>query len=270
VYLDVLEGMARNESVVLDTRSNFTYGLPKKARIPKTKEQWRAMQNTHGKLTNNYAQIDNKTVQIEGDLELADIQPAKADNHNFRYLKPDEVSVRYKALHRSLLLGDPISLATHPTLGCTLNFKQDVLNSTPYCDGAHPTSSSSHNQQGPTKKPSLQQEIIFWVKDSGDRYYPLTWATFAHLYRTKRIAPIRLTSASGWRLFSDEERIFVVPNDFISLPGSPPPLESVALVASSAAAATAAGAEPSVHSVTPAVYYSNSAKILLEPPAPTL
>lgn len=262
VYRDVLEGMRRNESVVIDTRLNFTCGLPKKARIPRTKEQWRSMQNVQGKLTNNYAQIDISTIRIEGPLTLVDIQPIRADNNNMRFLKADEIESRLKALPRAALLGSPISIAHHPVFGSSKNFRAEVFGSD---DPSKPTSIATEDaaavdagndeKKAALKKPSLQQEWIFWLKDGNNRHYPMTVAAFAHLYRTGKMQPIELASPSGWMMFSDEDRIFVIPRDFatakdlsVTIQDSPSTLSSAAPIQSD---------------ITPAVKLSKSAATVL-------
>jgi hypothetical protein len=230
LYSEVLEGIRRNESVVIDTRLNFTHGLPKKARIARTREQWRSMQNVHGKLTNNYAQIDITTIKIDGPLILDDIQPVRADSNNFRFLFPEEMEPKCKNLPRNVMLGTPISIARKQQPGSGRNFRNEVFGSddtktTLNTIGGDSSPAETANESGElatrsaTKKPTLAQEWIYWWKDVNSRRYPMTQAVFAHLYRAGRISKlengkIEIASPTGFRLFCDEDRVFVIPSDF--------------------------------------------------------
>jgi hypothetical protein len=227
LFTDVLEGMKRNDSAVIDTRLNFTYGLPRKARIPRTREQWRLMQNVQGKLTNNYAQIDSSTIKLEGPIELVSIQNVRADNNNFRFLKPDELEQKLRSLPRTAMLGSPASIAQHPMFASARVFRAeafahpDAANAAnagaaaeaadPDADGNEPLSARKGSAG---KKQALLQEWIFWVRDRNRRHAPMTIATFAHLYNNNRIQPIVIDDPSGWMIFSDEDRNFIIPRSF--------------------------------------------------------
>jgi len=282
VYRDVLDGMRRNESVVIDTRLNFTYGLPKKARIPRTREEWRSMQNEKGKLTNNYAQIDSNTVKIDGDLTLVDVQPVRADNNNYRYQKKeDEIEARLLSLPRAALLGSPISIANHPAFGTARNFRTEVMGTstgaaTTISTGNTPvttigkaevdemlTEAGNDEKKSAAKKPSLAQEWIFWVRDSHNRHYPMTVAAFAHMYRTGQIPSIVLHSFSGWTMFSDEDRIFVVPKHFINPSNTAPTCATATSAAEITPAVTTPAAAVAAVAVTPAVKLSKSVTQIL-------
>ena len=208
MYSDVLAAVKRGESVIIDSRNNFTYGLPKKAKIPKTKEEWVSMLSPNEKLCNAYAQVDKTTVKIEGDLEFVDVQPVKADSNNYRFLKPDELQMKMKSMPRTCALGTPDSLASHPLIGSARNFRNEAL-------GSASETISSAESASTAKKSSVNHEWIVWVKDKADHHYPMTVATFAHMKREGRMEGALLRSASGWQLFADEERIFIVPRDYL-------------------------------------------------------
>lgn len=222
LYTGVLEGMRRQETAVVDTRLNFTFGLPKKARIPKDREQWRSLQNLHGKLTNHYAPIDMQTVKIEGPLTVVDFQPLRADGNNFRFLKKEELVPKLTLLN---LLGSPESFNNNQT---------------------------HSNKSG-------GEGCIVWVKDKNDRLYPMTEATWAHLYRSRKIAPVQIHSDSGWQLRCDQDRIFVVPQDFIP----PPPDKPTTDQPTGDTNPTASDMNLPAEHVTPAVALSKAAPKIL-------
>jgi hypothetical protein len=241
---DVLEGMRRNEAVLVDTRFNFAYSLPRKARIATNAKEWRQAVSLKGRLTNCYVQVDTNTLNIEGPLELIDIQPVTADNGNFRYLTDAEMDDRLKHGVRTALLGDPLSLATHPTVtGASLDghpnptLADEFTNPRPVLEPLylHPKSKDAHTvtpspSPSPSRPPPAQRrratltgEYIFWVQDKQRRMYPMAIGTFRRLLKQRRMSqPIVLDSPTGWTFFCDEDRTFVLPRDFLPVPATSP------------------------------------------------
>ena len=295
-YLNVLEAIRANESVVIDTRLNFTYGLPKKARIPRSSQQWRAMQGLQGKLTPNYGQIDICTVRIEGPLTYDDIQPVRADNNNFRYLKPGEIGPKLRALPRTVLLGSAISIAQHPSFGMSRDFRAEAFAKS---DSATTTTSSAaataaaneemteaeeanspkRGKSSAPKKPGLQQEWIIWTHDRNGRHFPMTPATFGDLmrmgYSRANGKDLEFHSPSGWTMFCDEDRMFVVPKAWIQQLVKPENNNNNTTTTTTNTTTSSTSASTCTATVTPAVQLSKSASLLMAqaspaPPPPAL
>jgi len=230
-YLHVLGEMRSNKSVVVDTRLNFTYGLPKKARIPRTTQQWWSMQNLQGKLTNNYGQINIMSVRIENPLTYNDMQTVRADNNNFRYLNPEEYAAKARTLPRTVLLGSATSLAQHPNF-TTHNFRAEVFPPSEEITEAEEANSPKRGSKSQaSKKPGLQQEWIVWTRDKNGRKFPMTPATYADLKRlgysrwSNETQSEEFHSESGWTIFCDEDRLFVIPKGWLPkiIPSAIPP-----------------------------------------------
>jgi hypothetical protein len=267
-YGKVLSAMRKNESVVIDTRLNFCYGLPKKARIAKSAEQWHSWRSKNGKLVNGYAQIDLTSVKIEGPLTLVDMQPLRADSNNFRFLKTSELIPKLRSLPRTVTLGSPDSLLQHPIMGTEPNFAEEIFGSNSHhnteeknTDEVSIKTTTNNNTTLSTRKSAPPTEWIFWVRDKNHHHYPMTPACFAHLYRQGIIAPISIESKSGWKLCSDEDRNFIVPSDFIPTKNNPIP-------SSSSSSDQFKKPIPVERLPTPAVANSKSANLLI-PTTPT-
>ena len=213
LYRLTVESVHKNQGAIMDSRGNFVFGIPKKGHFVGSLEEWRSVQDRGGKLTNQFVQIASNSINIKGPLILVHIQNIRADADTFRYLKPEEYLTKEKSLHRNMLLGSSISIEQHPELGVVFNPAAEI-----FPDDDNNTNNNEEIKKKKVPQPSLQGEWIFWLKEEGDKYnvhYPMTIATFAQLYRSGIISQIKIHSEKGWTLFTDEERTFLIPNNFI-------------------------------------------------------
>jgi hypothetical protein len=234
---EALRQMRANEIVLVDTRKNFTFTMPKRARIAASGEQWAQTRlQAQDKLSNTYAAVASDTIVPPITLTLVDIQPVKADGGNGRFLTPEELAPRLAGLPRAARLGASSSFAAPraPNPPNRAVGHEGHPGSRPGAPpGAQPV--GEPRVQGPAGPAPLGtaggvaggarrggagavQEHIFWVRDPVlNMARGMTIGTFAELYRTGAIAPIEMRSDSGWALVCDEDRVFTVPRHFLPL-----------------------------------------------------
>jgi hypothetical protein len=237
-YEMVMEAMRKQQTVVMDSRWNLTYMLPKKSKIAMTQQQWRQVVSGDDKLTSNVVCVDPNTLVFEEPLEVVDIQPLRA-SPNASFLTVREINLKSKnLLNTSILIGSRFSLNrnTKPVTGTlSADFEQKIQTNT--------------NNAG-VKRTVTPGEWVVWLRSGnkpGAPHIPMTIATFAELIREKRLAqPLVVTSEHGWATYSEDDRMFLVPRDFLpenntatllndtpdSLPAKPTPAISLSQSAS--------------------------------------
>jgi hypothetical protein len=260
IYEMVLKNIRNKQSVILDTRWNLAYTLPKKANVALTPERWRQVVSDRGdKLTTDVVCVNPHTLTIEDPLVLVDIQPARA-SPSCCWLNEREINLKLKNLvHTTIMLGSSSSLARHAPVAPTAVGDAE--------EGGG-EGGGNESKKGSVKKTFTPGEWIVWVRSGtgqSARHFPMTIATFAELVRTRPTAqPITISSPSGWAMFSEEDRIFVVPRNFLPASSS-----SASESSRSATAATAAAPITPPPDVTPAVSLSQNSSSLLPPPPST-
>ena len=241
----VMSDVRRQRAIILDTRWNLAYTLCKKAKIAESKERWRqAISEAAGdKLTSDVVCLDPHTLHIEDPLVVVDIQPVRA-SPNFCFLTEREINLKLKnLLNTSILLGSSMSMARRTLPPPPTRRDEDSA----------PSAATAAVTAANAKKTFTPGEWVVWVRSGSDanaKHIAMTIATFAEIVRGRRTTqPITLTSPSGWSMFSEEDRIFVVPRDFL------PP-------------AAPGGQETPPPAVTPAVSLSQNHASILPPSSP--
>jgi hypothetical protein len=187
LFTSALNKVRKGTAVVFNTESNAPCFLNPTLKVAPDLEQWHAAKEKNEVET--LMIVDITTLEIAMPLRIMSLQPTKYMNNGF-FLDHEKLAFCFSQSDLS---------------GSQNNTKKQ-------------TASVPEALKKPAKKALTKpvvQEWFFQVQDAKGHNYGMTMATFSELMQHKKIAPIEITEKNEFTMATDDDRMFLVPKEYV-------------------------------------------------------
>jgi len=196
-YTSALNKVKRGTAVVFNTQSNAPCFFANTLKVAADLDEW------HDAKAKNESDmlmvVDITTLEITMPLRILSLQPAKYMTNGL-FLDHEKLAFCFS---QSDLPGSK-----------TQTMKQ--TGSVPGAVKPDPTENvSSPKKVKKTNVKGAVQEWFFQVQDAKGHNYGMTMATFSELMQRQKIAPIEISEKNEYTMATDDDRMFLVPKEYV-------------------------------------------------------